>query len=1419
MLLAAMATTQLTAIGLEGQAYAATANATAAQSATELMITEIVPASSGQGQPYEYVEIYNTTGGDISLNNYKLQYYTSSMEQPANEWGIANVTVPAGDAMVLWLIKKDYADVTLPDFNSHYSVNLAPDEVFQVMLTTSKQGLHDSSMRKVAIAGPDGTVVSAAFINDGEADGIADRSVIYTASESAEVTRLRNNELPTPGALIEGQLPADPTDPPIDPPVDPPVEPAEPPMLLITELIPNTANYAGLDAFEYVELYNAESTPVNLQGFTVSSGSWSVKIEQPLLMAPWETMVFWTRRAEVAPLGKDAFNSYYFTSHKSEYLEDSELQIFGNIGGLVNSGTQTVRVTDASGEDVAVAEYSAELVADGKTIVYQYPEEGSVEMRLMNGLQPATPGSLVPGQAPARDVLNPMPPATPEDAVAFAGDGTASISWKGNAEGDIDHYNIYKNGQLATTVAASTYSYTAYALTGGVDYGFQVSAVNTSDKESELTAPLIVTPGHEKLTVSERALWTEPEQYASTWAISEPGPVIPGLEEWVVPQGIAYDEGRDWLLTVSYLDDGRPGSLAVLNASTEQLVKSLSLYEEDSSPYLGHAGGIAVTGESLWMASETYLYRMLMSDVEAAMHGGKVKFQERIPLPVQAAFVTYKDGVLWAGEFYEAKAYPTDPSHHLTNRDNETQYAWMAGYRVDETTGELSADSRNGDSEAAATPQYLMSITGKVQGAAIGESTIYLSTSYGRGNDSVLYRYDNPLQEEPHATVEVNGQSVPLWFLDGQSAKADNAILVTVPMAEGIALAGDELYLLLESGANKYRYTTSFIVDRLLKLDTLAWDGREPEQPGKDVPNVRISQFMYNAPGSDDGKEYIVIRNYGDTAIDIGGYRLGDGIQQDGGEGMAEFPAGTVIGPGQELIVSQSAAAFKEAYGESAQFEFPWYGGFSLEDDASVPDMLNSDWSTGMVQLANGGDELLLMNAEGDVVDFVPYLKDVTYRGVYYKGVTVAADGDGNSIQRIAHTGDASADFQAGQPVFQGDYEQPEPEQPEPEQPETPSTGGGTGGSDGEKDSERYEPTLQQLKDSDGKLELQEDKTVLMLSADTAAWLSLKQLKLLGNGWEATLPADLLHDAVSELTEEQRKKGRFELAYRTIPAEEAAQGLHTHSSIHVSAAGEAIELGLALVDGEGERTKLDALSDAALVELRLSLQSDIDPWLAGVYRIQEDGSYTYLQGKLSDGGITVRVAELGRYAVLAYDKAYRDVPQSHWAHETIRRLSAKHIVTGKSEHAFKPQDAITRAEFAALLTRMLGLQAEGQAPFRDVAADDWHADAIAAAYEAGLIQGLTPDQFKPEEILTREQMAVLLVRAYEHLAGKASGDGASTMFTDSDEISGWAEAELNKAVALQLINGRSENKLAPQGISTRAESAQALYNLVVKLNI
>lgn len=971
----------LLALGIAGLLLLHAHSASANESTPPLVITEIVTKSDGSGQPYEYVEIYNTTSEAINLQDYQLQYFTSNFSSPANRWPIEDKTIQPKESLVLWLKKFVYPDVPLWDFNSNYDKYLTADDVYEIKLTTSGQGLHDSSLRQVGIADADDNIFSTALINDGEVDGITNRSIIYQATSSAEMMKLGNDELPTPAVLLPEQV-SGPTTPsnltatpanqsvtleweasedavsytiyhsdgtttstdattsiidglengqaytfrvtavdseenespatkevraipqevvdseapatpsglkanpandhvkllwtantesdlagyrvyingtlygtvaadktslivsPLElnreytlvvtaldqvgneseasaPLVTGPTENVPTPNLLITELIPNTDNYAGYDAFEYFELYNNSPDPIDLKEYRFASYNWDEEIGDTHILKPWDTVVVWTRNASISPISLEAFNYNYFYSYKSKYLQEEDTIVLGDIAGLVNGGN-TLTVYDPDGLEVVRAEYSAEDVSLKQTVTYTYPKDNTRTMEKLAAGQYPTPGRVVEDQAPDRSVSDEESPQSPTNLEATAGTGEAILTWDASTESDLYRYHIYKDGELEYSVDPSQTAFTLYTLVGNQTYTIQVRAEDTSGNVSEKSAPVLVTPEHQIITQLERSEHEKDPAYQDLWDISTDGPVIAGLSQGLLPQGLTYYKKKDWLLTVNYVDDGiRPGTITVTNRSTGELVKSVVLYNTDGTPYTGHAGGVTVSRDHGWVASENHLFSFNLSDLEQAGNNGEIQFTKQIPLPVEAAYTVYDEGILWIGEFYEANSYPTDPSHHIENRDGEMHYAWMIGFDLERNNDMLSEAHWNGSPDHNAVPDYVLSTTGKVQGAIMQKAArngVTLSTSYGRANDSVLYRYEYPLKEDPHAQVTIEGKQVPLWFLDAHTAKSRQSI-EAIPMPEGIVEVQKELYVVFESGADKYRYTTTYPMDRMLKID------------------------------------------------------------------------------------------------------------------------------------------------------------------------------------------------------------------------------------------------------------------------------------------------------------------------------------------------------------------------------------------------------------------------------------------------------------------------------------------------------------------------------------------------------------------------------------------------------------------------
>ncbi|MBI9102671.1 MAG: hypothetical protein JEY99_09660 [Spirochaetales bacterium] len=289
------------------------------------------------------------------------------------------------------------------------------------------------------------------------------------------------------------------------------------------------------------------------------------------------------------------------------------------------------------------------------------------------------------------------------------------------------------------------------------------------------------------------------------------GPVIPGLLNPLVPQGMAYWEEHGWMIISNYMSDDSAGVLSILNMEVGSLHKVLSLYNADRTPHRGHLGGLALSREHLWVASETGIYFIKLSALLSTEDRETIFLSNLIETETKGSFATFTDGVLWIGEFTRKDgSYPSSERHHHEARDKNRHRAWLAGYKLKGETDMLNL--LHMDSSKLA-PDFILSIPDDIQGALILHNKIFLSASYGRKNYSRVLVFKNPLTEEPHRfETFFTALDVPLWYLDDLNKIGR---MVLPPMSEALVFYEDSLAVLFESAASKYRATAKFPVDRI----------------------------------------------------------------------------------------------------------------------------------------------------------------------------------------------------------------------------------------------------------------------------------------------------------------------------------------------------------------------------------------------------------------------------------------------------------------------------------------------------------------------------------------------------------------------------------------------------------------------------
>ncbi len=177
--------------------------------------------------------------------------------------------------------------------------------------------------------------------------------------------------------------------------------------------------------------------------------------------------------------------------------------------------------------------------------------------------------------------------------------------------------------------------------------------------------------------------------------------------------------------------------------------------------------------------------------------------------------------------------------------------------------------------------------------------------------------------------------------------------------------------------------------------------------------------------------------------------------------------------------------------------------------------------------------------------------------------------------------------------------------------------------------------------------------------------------------------------------------------------------------------------------------------------------------------------------------------------------AFHDVPANHWTAPAIARCAELGFFQGETATTFGLGKNMTRAAFVVVLSRFFGWETPTAAvsSYEDVPAGEWYAGAVEAALRNGAIT-LQTKTFRPEESLTREEMAVMLIRAlgYRQLAGLAQE--LPNHFQDVTTNPGY----IALAQELDLVSGTSAMSFGPQQAATREEVAVTLIRVYDKLH-
>ncbi len=409
---------------------------------------------------------------------------------------------------------------------------------------------------------------------------------------------------------------------------------------------------------------------------------------------------------------------------------------------------------------------------------------------------------------------------------------------------------------------------------------------------------------------------------------------------------------------------------------------------------------------------------------------------------------------------------------------------------------------------------------------------------------------------------------------------------------------------------------------------------------------------------------------------------------------------------------------------------------------------------------------------------------------------------------------------------------------------EAPSGGGGGGGGGGglpadEKETiERETGTITLVDEDDkkqAKIDVDEDilKDILKNQAGTSAVIDVKtgeNVDVVEVEMEADIISTANENSKSLVVETDRVSFKIEPGTLDIGSSNDKISLSATKLSYdeikdelPKTEGESVSLVYDFNLSIGEK-KITSFNKPMTITIDIDTSKIEDKDKVGVYYFNEtDNQWEYLGGKVDeDGTITFTVHHFSAYTAMEYNKTFEDIVD-HWAKEDIEKMASRHIAKGITEDKFAPKESITRAEFAALLIRALEIKENPDSvDFKDIAEDAWYKEVVSKAYGAGIVSGTEDNKFEPNNTITREQMATMIMRAYQHASGTRLGDIITTMeirFNDEAAASNWARRNIILSNAKGFMRGFPDGSFRPKENATRAQAIFVIKKLLVELDV
>lgn len=271
-----------------------------------------------------------------------------------------------------------------------------------------------------------------------------------------------------------------------------------------------------------------------------------------------------------------------------------------------------------------------------------------------------------------------------------------------------------------------------------------------------------------------------------------------------------------------------------------------------------------------------------------------------------------------------------------------------------------------------------------------------------------------------------------------------------------------------------------------------------------------------------------------------------------------------------------------------------------------------------------------------------------------------------------------------------------------------------------------------------------------------------------------------------------------------------------------AAAREQVKAGRAVYDFglklDGHKTDA-AGANEVIVELPYALQQGETGNKVVIYYVSEDGRLgTIKNARFNQETSTVKFSpkHFSTYFPAFVDRTFRDLQEAEWAREAVEALAAREVVDGVGGEQFDPNGPLTRAQFITMLIQAFDLtDSAAVSTFPDAQQNTWYYTAVASARKLGIVEGREDGTFGINDNISRQDLAVMLYRAFRVMNREREASTAAIQFADKADIAEYASEAVAVMQYQGIIDGMDGNIFAPRELSTRAQAAAIIYRILL----